>query len=36
MGYTVSWQDIRPLNGSQNTAFEEICCQLARYEKTPP
>ena len=29
---SVNWNDIRPLNGSQNAGFEEICAQLARLE----
>ena len=28
----VNWNDIRPLNGSQNAGFEELCTQLARLE----
>jgi hypothetical protein len=28
----INWQDIRPYQGSQNTAFEELICQLARVE----
>jgi len=31
-----NWQNLRPWNGSQNAAFEELCCQLASYEKVPP
>ena len=30
------WQNLRSWNGSQNTALEELCCQLARYEQVPP
>lgn len=30
-----NWQNLRPWNGSQNTAFEELCCQIARYEQVP-
>lgn len=26
----LKWSNIRPLNSSQNDAFEELCCQLAR------
>lgn len=29
---SVNWNDIRPLNGSQNAGFEELCAQLARLE----
>lgn len=29
---SVNWYDIRPLNGSQNAGFEELCTQLARLE----
>ena len=32
---SVNWQNLRPLNGSQQSAFEELCCQLAAYEKAP-
>ena len=32
---SLNWQKLRPLNGSQNTAFEALCCQLANYEKVP-
>ena len=28
----VNWQSIRPLNGAQDKAFEELCSQLARCE----
>jgi hypothetical protein len=28
-------KDIRPWNGSQDEAFEELCCQLAEYEHAP-
>ncbi len=28
----VDWQNLRPFNGSQQAAFEELCCQLAAYE----
>lgn len=30
--YSVNWNDIRPLNGSQNAGFEELGTQLARLE----
>src|ERR1035437_105412 len=29
---TVNWNNIRPYNNSQNNAFEELVCQLAREE----
>ena len=29
---TIKWKNIRPFNGSQNNAFEELVCQLAREE----
>ena len=29
------WLKIRSLHGSQNHAFEELCCQLAEYEPMP-
>lgn len=29
---TIDWRTIKPLNGSQNNAFEELICQLARDE----
>ncbi len=32
---TINWQNIRPWNGSQNVAFETLCCQLAEYEQVP-
>lgn len=32
---SINWQNLRPWNGSQNTAFEELCCQIARYEQVP-
>ncbi len=32
---TISWANLRSFNGSQNIAFEELCCQLARYEDVP-
>jgi hypothetical protein len=31
----LSWQDLRPWNGSQNNAFEKLCCQLASHEAVP-
>jgi hypothetical protein len=33
---SIDWLNIRPLNGSQRTAFEELCCQLAEYEEASP
>ena len=30
---TIEWQNIRPFNSSQNNAFEELVCQLAREEE---
>lgn len=32
---SIIWSDLRPLNGSQQTAFEELCCQLAASETVP-
>lgn len=32
---SIDWQNLRPLGNSQNTAFEELCCQLAAFEPTP-
>ncbi|RLB34230.1 MAG: ATP-binding protein, partial [Deltaproteobacteria bacterium] len=32
---SINWQNLRPWNGSQNTGFEELCCQLAAYEEAP-
>ncbi len=32
---SISWQSLRSLNNSQNSAFEEICCQLASAEQVP-
>lgn len=29
----IDWRHLRPLYGSQNNAFEELCCQLAEYDK---
>ena len=31
----LNWHDIRCLNGSQATGFEELCAQLARAESRP-
>ena len=33
---SINWQNIRPWNGSQYSAFEELCCQLARCDQVPP
>ena len=30
---SINWNELRPWNGSQYTAFEELCCQLAEYEQ---
>lgn len=32
---TIDWKNIRTLNNSQNSAFEELVCQLARDEESP-
>jgi hypothetical protein len=32
---SIDWEDLRPLNNSQNRAFEELCRQLAGYEEVP-
>lgn len=32
---SISWHNLRSLNNSQNSAFEEICCQLAATEQVP-
>ncbi|RPH96551.1 hypothetical protein EHM69_00935 [candidate division KSB1 bacterium] len=31
----LNWSHLRPLRGSQQTAFEELCCQLASLEPFP-
>ena len=31
----VEWSKLRPWDGSQNTAFEMLVCQLAEYERVP-
>ncbi|MBU7046922.1 MAG: ATP-binding protein [Theionarchaea archaeon] len=33
---SINWKDLRPLNNSQNDAFQELCRQLARCEKVRP
>ena len=30
---SINWNELRPWNGSQYSAFEELCCQLAEYEQ---
>jgi hypothetical protein len=35
MDQSISWSDLRPLDGSQHTAFEELCAQLASAEAFP-
>ncbi len=35
MSSHLNWQNLRSWNGSQQTAFEELCCQLAAYEQVP-
>jgi len=32
----LEWNNLRTWHGSQALAFEELCCQLAAYEKHPP
>lgn len=32
----MDWNSIRPWKGSQNSAFEELCCQLAAHEHSVP
>lgn len=32
MSSHLNWQNLRSWNGSQHSAFEELCCQLASYE----
>ena len=32
---TIDWNNLRSLNNSRNSAFEELCCQLAEYEQAP-
>lgn len=31
----IEWNKLRPWDGSQNTAFEMLVCQLAEYERVP-
>lgn len=35
MSSKINWENLRSWNGSQQSAFEELCCQLASYEKQP-
>jgi hypothetical protein len=35
-GMSLNWMQLRPWDGSQNRAFEELCCQLAHAEAFPP
>lgn len=32
---SIDWQSLRSFHGSQNSAFEELCCQLAAHEQMP-
>ncbi len=32
---SINWSSLRPWNGSQEKAFEELCCQLAAAESVP-
>lgn len=31
----IDWRNIRTWNGSQNSGYEELCCQLAAYDPVP-
>ncbi len=33
--FAINWHSIRSINGSQQEGFEELLCQLARYEPVP-
>lgn len=33
---SINWSNLRSWEGSQNKAFEELCCQLAEYEQVTP
>ncbi len=33
---SINWGNLRPWDGSQHSAFEELCCQLAESEHVPP
>jgi hypothetical protein len=35
-GHATDWSKLRVWKGSQNSAFEELCCQLAHVEPVPP
>jgi hypothetical protein len=35
MRMPIEWNKLRSWNGSQNSAFEELCCQLASFEAVP-
>lgn len=35
MSSLINWQNLRSWHGSQHSAFEEVCCQLAASEKLP-
>jgi len=32
---SINWRNLRPWNGSQNIAFEQLICQLTAYEQVP-
>src|SRR5438876_8615706 len=32
---SINWHRLRSWDGSQDNAFEELCCQLAAYEGVP-
>lgn len=32
---SINWESLRAWNGSQQSAFEELCCQLAACEVFP-
>jgi hypothetical protein len=36
MSSKINWVNLRSWNGSQQSAFEELCCQLAAHEQVPP
>ncbi len=36
MPSNINWKNLRPWSGLQQTAFEELCCQLAACEPIPP
>ena len=35
MGFSIDWHNLRTWSGSQQTAFEKLCCQLAAHESAP-